>query len=288
MPSAPISTAGLRIFHVQNALDDERSGPFRTKEIQIPPADRRIKVVAHPGEEVLKPRVLPQHRRDIAKLVRSSTDPHIPGPARPRNRLGEPSDRAPDPWRTGKPRAIVAIARPRHRHVDSKYKRRTTSLTRLCEQVAHEAAVADHVELKPDWPGNGSRHFSDWTCRDRRQAKRNARHLRGARCLTLAAACDHAGQSDWRECDRHRKPLAEQLGRKIEARNVAQNALAKEHSFQIGDIPLECHLGVRAAIYIVEQEFWQTPPSELAIVEGGCRFHAAASARLASLSQRSR
>ncbi len=108
------------------------------------------------------------------------------------------------------------------------------------------------------------------------------------RGLALAAARAQAGQSDWREGDGQGKPLAEQLGRKIKPRHVAQNALAEGHRFEIGDIALKCHLGIRAAVDIVEQEPWQTPPGELAIVERGRRFQAAASARLASSSQRSR
>ena len=43
----------------------------------------------------------------------------------------------------------VAIARARHGHVGRENKRIAFGGVRLVEQVAHEATIADHVELKP-------------------------------------------------------------------------------------------------------------------------------------------
>ncbi len=45
---------------------------------------------------------------------------------------------------------LVAVARARHRHIDSENQLGDTQRLRPFERVLHEAAILQHIELEPD------------------------------------------------------------------------------------------------------------------------------------------
>ncbi len=92
-----------RILRVEYALYDQRPRPLGADEIQILPRNRRIEILAHPAEEIIKPGPAFQDRRDVAELMRLPAYPDIPRPGRALRRLENTPSGAKQPWRTSEP-----------------------------------------------------------------------------------------------------------------------------------------------------------------------------------------
>ena len=104
----------------------------------------------------------------------------------------------------------VAITRARHRHVDGEHQRGGSRFLRSRQHFAHEAAIANHIQLKPDRRRTALRDFLDGADRHRRQRERHAGVASGACRLQFAAPRAHAGDADRAERHRHRQLAAEQ------------------------------------------------------------------------------
>ena len=76
------------------------------------------------------------------------------------------------------------------------------------------------------------------------KSERDIGGRRGPRRLNLAAPGIESRQPDGSEPDRQRPAVAEQLGRQIDIRHVAQDALPERDGLQILDVPPERHLVV--------------------------------------------
>ena len=141
--------------------------------------------------------------------------------------------------------------------------------------IAHEAAVADHVELEPERRGRCRARLRRAGRPRRSTGRRECPPSRAARAAwTSPRRAFMPGQPDRRQRHRHRQLLAEQFGRQIERRNVAQDALAQRDRREIVDVPPQRHLGIGAAVDIFEQETRQAPARQLAVIESGsCLSH---------------
>ena len=87
---------------------------MRVDEFQILPRYGGIEIVAHPRREILEARILAQHGRQIAKLMRPPTHADILDPGGAQHRLHGPPCRPHQAGRTCQSRSIVTVARTGH------------------------------------------------------------------------------------------------------------------------------------------------------------------------------
>ena len=253
-----------RIIGVENAFDNQRPVPFGANEIEIGPGDSRVEIAPHPRHEIVEPGPAFEHRRDIAEMMRPPEQPDIPRPAWPHRALDKASQIARPARRTRQPRPHIAIAATRHRQIDRKHQRAAPGYARLCQQVFHEGAVADHVKLKPERPVRRRRNFGNRADRDSGQRERHPGGIGRAHRLHFTAPRIQPGQPDRRQHHRQRLLHPEQGGGHVDLRNVAQHALAQRDRFEIGDIAAQGHFGIAAAVDVFEQEMRRAPSRRFA------------------------
>ena len=94
---------------------------------------------------------------------------------------------------------------------------------------------------------------------------------RKARGLHLAPAGVHPRHAHRREGDRHGQGLAQGRDRHVEGGHVAHHPLAERDRFQVGDVPLERHLRIGAAIDVFEEDPREPASRELPIVRDRSR-----------------
>jgi hypothetical protein len=152
---------------------------------------------------------------------------------------------------------IVAIAAAGDRHIDGEDKGRAVSRGCLRQQILHESAVADHVELKPEGLCCRMRDFSQRASADRRESEGDACTLSRADRLALTAPGVETGKANRSQSYRQRLFLAEQFGCQVHAGNIAQHPLAQRDIRQFADILAQRDFGIGAAVDIFEEETGQ-------------------------------
>ena len=137
----------LGVLWVQNALEDDLTGPEITHPLNVVPTDRGIKIGPDPAHIVFQSNGLAQIGGDIAKVMGASQKPHIQRPLRLSHGLGHPAQRGHGAAHSG---MGVAIARAGHGHVDRKDQGRDPLGQGPLQNALHEAAILEHIELEPD------------------------------------------------------------------------------------------------------------------------------------------
>ena len=169
----------------------------------------------------------------------------------------------------------VAVARAGHGHVDGEHEGGATAGRRAAHQLAHEAAVADHVELEPERLGRGGGTSSSEHTRQGGEAHRDA--FRGGDAL--AATSPRRAYMPLRPIGprptgrRWRRPK-NSVG-ELDAGDVAEHALAQGDGGEVVDVPAQGHFLVGGAVDVVEQEAGQAAPGGAAEVGGGGDDHGA-------------
>src|SRR5665213_768672 len=85
---------GARIFGIKNTFDDQWPVPALTDPVQVLPQDGGIEIGTEPTHVVIETTGFAQHRLEIAELVRTAVQSHIPGPAWFSERLQQPPQRS--------------------------------------------------------------------------------------------------------------------------------------------------------------------------------------------------
>jgi len=201
--------------------------------------------------------------------MRSSAQPDIPAPGRLAHRLQHAAQRSIGP---GHARMRIAVASARHRHIDRKHHRARAGRFGARDQVLHERAVANDVELEPERIGR-CRDVFDRADRHGRQAGRDARRPRCPCRLQLAATRIHAADAHWPQRHRQGDLATEQRRFQVDRRHVLEHALTQRDPGQIADVATQRFLGIGAAIGIIEQEARQATPRGLTKVGGGRNNH---------------
>ena len=106
----------------------------------------------------------------------------------------------------------VAAANAQARQVDREHQRIATDCGRTLQQLAHDAAVAQHVELEPEWCLRGGTHFFQGANGGRTQGEGNASSLGGSRSLDLTAAAQGTAQPDRCQRQGHVGRATKELG----------------------------------------------------------------------------
>ena len=234
IPSAPCFAASLASSGSRIPLTI--SGPFHSDRIQSRSAQLTAgsKLSRIHAKKSLRPvcpfstgAILPswcgRPMMPTSHAQRGCIAPCQPRPQRPRKSR-----------RPGQSRMIVAVPRPGHRHVDGEYEGAALRRPRLREQIAHEGAVADHVELEPERLCGANGNLGNRTGRNGRQREGNASIFRRARRLNFATPCVHPSKSYGRERNGQGELLAEQSGGQVDAGHIAQDALAQRDVTEIG------------------------------------------------------
>ena len=159
----------------------------------------------------------------------------------------------------------IAVARAGNRQIDGEEQHRTRRLTGAAQELGHEAAVPDHIELEPG-RGGGAGHLLDGADAHGGKAEGHAGGLSGLRRLRLTPARVHARKANRGERHRHCQILAEQPGLHGKLGDVSQHPLAQAHGLQVGDIGGQGGLAIGAAVNIVEEDLGQASPGGVAIV----------------------
>ena len=189
---------------------------------------------------------------------------HVPHPAGARQHLyGADERRA----RATRGHAVADVAQPHagQRQIDGEDQHRAPRRLGPHQQLAHIAPVLEHIELEPG-RGSGGRDLLYQTDAHRRKAERHARLGRGPGRLNLAAAAVHSGHPDRRQAHRHVQLLPEHLDRHIQIGHVTHDPLPQGDGLQIGDVPPQRHLGVGAAVDVLEEHLRQAAARQLPIV----------------------
>ncbi len=170
--------------------------------------------------------------------MRPAFDADIPRPGRLPNGLPEAPQAAAQSGRAGESRPVIAITRSRYGHVYRENQHRAARCFGLSQKVAHEFAVANHVELEPERIAGRRRNFFDRASTHGGERERHTAILSGAHGLNFAAARVHTGNADGCECDRHGVALAEQLDGQVDIRYVAGDTLPQCDAFEVSAIPV--------------------------------------------------
>jgi hypothetical protein len=115
-----------------------------------------------------------------------------------------------------------------------------------------EAAIAKHVELKPERLLHHAAHVLDRADRHGGQAEFDSSRLGGAGRQHLAVTVNQAGEPGRRDRDRHRDGLAQHRGGERDLGYVDQHTLPQADRVQIDPIGGERQLVIRAALDVVE------------------------------------
>jgi hypothetical protein len=159
--------------------------------------------------------------------------PDIPGPGRMRDGLQHAPQGAVDAAHAG---IGVTVASARHGHVDGEYQCGHPRGAGAFESVLHEAAVLEHIQLKPHRPGQGRGDFLDRADRYRRQREWNTFRVGRPGRLDFTAPREHPAQTDRCQRGRHGQGLAKQLSLQAQCRHVAQDPLAQRDTGQVLDV----------------------------------------------------
>src|SRR5690606_16032134 len=109
--------------------------------------------------------------------------------------------------------------------------------------------------------------------RYRRKTERYVRAGRRLRGLDLAAPSEHARDADRSEAERLRPSMPEKLLRSVDARDVAQDALAQLDAREILDVAPQRMLGVGASGEILAEERRESAHRLLLYVGGRAQLH---------------
>ena len=167
----------------------------------------------------------------------------------------------------------VAVTDARDRHVHGEHQCSRFRRFGAGQHVAHEAAITDHVELKPDRRARGLRDLFDRADRHRRQGERNTGAASGLRRLHFAASRAHAGDADRPEDQWQSLARSKQSRAQVDARDIAQHALFEGHLLQVAHVSRERRLAVRAAVEVVEEKSRQPAPRGAAKIIAGRKDH---------------
>ncbi len=160
----------------------------------------------------------------------------------------------------------IGVTLAAHRQIDGDEQRGAAGGLGAGDDLLAEAAVAEHVELKPERPLDRRAYVLDRADRHRRLAIADAGVLGGARRHHLAVAVQKAGKAGRRDGDRHRHVFAEHGRRELALAGVDQDALAEADRFQLCRIGAVADLVIGAGVDIVEQRLRHLAPREPAQV----------------------
>jgi hypothetical protein len=122
------------------------------------------------------------------------------------------------------PRAALLIARARQGMIDGQAERLASDRFRARHDLAHQVAIAQHVELEPQRAGALGAKVFDRGGGERRHRIGHAGILRAARDRALTLGMKHAGIRGRRQHDRQGVIAAEKAHGGVEARDVDERA----------------------------------------------------------------
>ena len=131
-------------------------------------------------------------------------------------------------------------------------------------EFAHQAAVALHVELKPERPVADRRHRLDGAGAHRGQAVGQAGAGGGARHGQLAAGIGDAGEPGRSQHQRDGQRLPQQGGGGVDDRHVAQDPRREAPAAVRGGVGAQRHLVLRTAVDVAEHAARQPAPRQQA------------------------
>ena len=260
----------FRVFWIEDAFDDHGPFPEVANPLQIGPRDRRVEVRTQIAHIVFQADVLAQKGGDVAQCVWAAHEAHVHGPVRVCHRLHIAAHGGVGATHAG---MRIAVAGAGHGHVYREDQRRDTGCLCALQRVLHEAAVLEHIELKPHGPLDLGGHLFDGADRDGRQGKWNAFLICSHGGLHFAAAGVHTRQAHGRQRHRQRQLFTKQLDAGIELAHVLEHALAQCDIGQVADIAAQCFFRVGTAVDVVKQKWGQALLCGCAVVGGGRNNH---------------
>ena len=196
-------------------------------------------------------------------------DADVPQPSRAARLQAATARFSPPPDRPARSRDSAI---PGTGKVDGQQQRRAARRLGALDHRLDEAAVLDRYRAGTRSRARRRATSSIEQTLTRRQGEGTPRRRGRARRLHLAAARIHAGQADRAEADRQRPVAARTARSRVSiSRDVAQHPLAQRDGLQVGDVPPQRHLVVRAAVDIFEQEMRQPRLRQRAIIADATR-----------------
>ena len=160
----------------------------------------------------------------------------------------------------------IAIARAGGRHVHGEYERLDAGGHGALQRVLHEAAILQHIKLKPDRRGGCLLHFLDGADGDGREREGNVARGRSAGRLHFAAARIHTGEADGRERHGHGHLAAEEFCGDVQTLDILEDTLAQFDLGEVRDVAAERVFGIGTTVDVMEQEGRQAAAGGFAII----------------------
>src|SRR5208282_6070273 len=159
---------GPRILDIEDAFEDEFSGPNAGDPLDIFPAQRLVKLAGDP----VRQRVDVLHAADMAGEIAEGPALGAGDAERPGWFAGD-IDEIPDAQlgRNGHAVLDIAMALAEHLQIDREHQRAAFGRGRTLDQGAREAAILHDVELKPERLVDGFRDILDRADRHGREAE---------------------------------------------------------------------------------------------------------------------
>ena len=128
-----------------------------------------------------------------------------------------------------------------------------TRCFRGIEKVAHEGAISNDIELKPELRVAGRRgNLGEGANRYCRETERDPRAFCRVRRLDLAPSSKHTGNTDRPQHHGKRELASKERGCKIHIPDASQHSLSKRDLGKIRNVSPQRELGVGPAIGVVK------------------------------------
>src|SRR5215510_1186498 len=240
------------IFDIEDAFDNDFARPDVLYPLDVLPVQRRIELTVGPLREGCDVFHALQAAGEIAKCFAFAFQ-NAERPARlPRNL----DDVAQTHFRRHRHAiADVAMALAKHLQVDGENQRIAFGDTGARENIAREAAIANDVKLKPEWPRGRLRHLLDRANGHSGQGEWDARLFGRLRRQYFTVTMLHPAQSDRREREWSVDPLSDDRRGEASLRHVDHHALAQLDRLKVGAVRAQRLLVIGAAVDIIEKSF---------------------------------
>ena len=187
-----------RVPRIGDAFQHQLAFPVLAQPGDVLVGDGRIEVARHPGLKLHQTGTVRHGGRDIADDQRPAIQPDVPGPAGMKQDVEQPARPLDQALRSRQPADAVAVADAVDGQVHGQEQRVDARGFHPLEEIGHEAAVADHVELHPERALGRGAHFLDRTAGHGGQHDGDAGGFGRAHGLGLAPAAIEAGNADGR------------------------------------------------------------------------------------------
>ncbi len=222
----------LRVFDIENALDDQLARPQRSHPFEGLHVERAVELAF----DQLR------HFLDVAAL-------HLVGVIAEAPALGvkhrecpvRVADDAPDVrgcefgWHA-EPVMNIAIASALDVQVHGQDEHRAARLLRAFQQVPREAAVLLEIELEPEGPVDRGADVLDRQQGVGRQGKRDAEIVSRAARQDFAVRPDRTAHAGWADGDRHADLFAEHGGLELSVGHVEHDPLAEADGVEVAAV----------------------------------------------------